>query len=270
MKSTDTYIVTGATGGIGGALVEALMHRRVPHIILACRDIGRARQLIDRLSASTDSSTTLTAMHLDLTSMASVDRFAEQFLSMKLPLKALLNNAGTMPGGVHVTADGYEEATQTNFLAPVRLTRRLLPAMSAGSSIVFTTSMTRHMVRLRNDWRQHAIACRHPLRRFTVYGRSKLMLTLYARLLSDELAPRGIQVNCSDPGIADTAIIKMNNRIIERLSELFFRPLINTPGQGAEPALRALDSSAQATIFTKNKQIIIKKDIMPIHLPEFD
>lgn len=253
MKPTDTYIVTGATGGIGSALVEALMHRRAPHIILACRNIERARQLIDHLSASTTSSTIFTAMHLDLTSMASVDKFAEQFLSMKLPLKALLNNAGTMPGGVHITTDGYEEATQTNFLATVRLTRRLLPAMSSGSSIIFTTSMTRHIVRLRNDWQQHAIACRHPLRRFTVYGRSKLLLTNYARQLSDELAPRGIQVNCSDPGIVNSAIISMNNRIIDRLSELFFRPFINTPREGAEPALRALDSNDTATIFTRRK-----------------
>ena len=266
----DTYIVTGATGNIGRAIVNELILRKVPNIILACRNVERAKQMIEQLSSKTDFPTTITAIPLDLTSMASVDKFVEQFLSLNLSLKALLNNAGTMPCGINITADGYEEATQTNYLATVRLTRRLLPAMKSGASIIFTSSLLRHFVKMRDDWEQHSVTCRHPLRRFLVYGRSKLMLTLYARQLSEELAPRGIRVNCSDPGIVDSAIIDMKNSIINRLSKIILRPFFSTPIQGAKPSINAMLSDANAAIFTKNNIILIPNHTTNLHHPTFD
>ena len=246
-----TYIVTGATGSIGTAIIRTLIARQVPHITLACRNFDRANTLIDTLRQQIPSPTILTPLHLDLTSFDSVDSFTRQFLQMSIPLKALFNNAGTMPPGIHITPDHHEKATQTNCLATLRLTHSLIPAMPRDSAIIFTTSLTRRFVRPRPDWLQYARTSRHPLRRFTVYGRSKLMLTLYARHLACALSPRHIRVNCSDPGIVDTPIITIDNPLIERLSHHLFRPLINTPDQGAEPAIRALDTPLTATIFTR-------------------
>lgn len=267
--SRDAYIVTGATGNIGRAIVNELITRKVPNIILACRNVEHARQMIEEFAPHADS-TTITAIHLDLTSMASVDKFAEQFLSMGLPLKALLNNAGTMPCGINITPDDYEEATQTNYLATIRLTRRLIPAMSSGSSIIFTTSMLRHFVRICDDWEQLSTASRHPLRRFIVYGRSKLMLTHYAKQLSDELNPRGIRVNCSDPGIVDSPILDMKSSILNRLSKILLYPFFNTPTQGAKPVIKAMLSDVNAAIFTKNNIILITDITSRLHHPSFD
>lgn len=247
----DRYIVTGATGGIGRAITEALMHRQVGEVVMGCRNIWKAEELAAELKSAIDSKTRLTVMKLDLESMADVDDFVEQYISSGRKIKALLNNAGTMPCNVNITADGYESATQTNCLATIRLTRGLLGAMEDGGTIVFTTSMTRRIVKLRSDWAQYAIDCHHPMRRFTVYGRSKLMLTHYAMALAEELRSRNIRVNCSDPGIVDSAIISMNNRIIDNLSDRLFRPLINTTKEGAEPAMHALDSEMTGRIFTR-------------------
>ena len=123
----------------------------------------------------------------------------------------------------------------------------LLPLMDEGSAVVFTTSMTRHIVRRRADWQQRAIE-HHG--RFTTYGRSKLMLTDFARSLARELAPRGIRVNCSDPGIVDSGIITMGNPFVDRLADIFFRPIIHSPARGARGAIRAaLDSDATGRIF---------------------
>ena len=109
--------------------------------------------------------------------------------------------------------------------------------------------MTRHIAKLRTDWKQHAITHHN---RFTTYGRSKLMLTHYALDLARELAPRGIRVNCSDPGIVDSGIITLGNRVIDMLSDKFFRPLISTPAQGAAPALNAAGTQLTGQIFTLN------------------
>lgn len=247
----NCYIVTGATGGIGRAITEALMRRQVGEVVMACRNVWRAEELASELKSTITSDTRLTVMKLDLNSMEDVDDFVDQFTSSGRKIAALFNNAGTMPGEVSTTVDGYESATQTNCLATIRLTRQLLEYIEDGGAIVFTTSMTRRIVRLRSDWERYAIECKHPLRRFTVYGRSKLMLTHYAMYLSEELRSRNIRVNCSDPGIVDSAIISMDNKIIDRLSELLFRPLINTPAEGAEPALHALDTAATGQIFTR-------------------
>ncbi len=107
--------------------------------------------------------------------------------------------------------------------------------------------MTRRIARFRRDWDQLAIK-RHS--RFVTYGRSKKMITAYALDLSRRLSPRGIRVNCSDPGIVDSAIITLGHPVIDRLSNLLFRPLIYTPAQGAAPAIAALTSPHTARIFT--------------------
>ncbi len=243
----DTYIVTGATGGIGRAIAEALIARKAPRIILACRNLDRAGSIITQLNSG--GATQLEALPLDLMDNASVERFAHiiNSQSRQHPVKALFNNAGIMPGKVTISPQGHESATQTNYISTRRLTELLLPALADGAAIIFTTSMTRRIARFRRDWDQLAIK-RHS--RFVTYGRSKKMITAYALDLSRRLSPRGIRVNCSDPGIVDSAIITLGHPVIDRLSNLLFRPLIYTPAQGAAPAIAALTSPHTARIFT--------------------
>jgi NAD(P)-dependent dehydrogenase (short-subunit alcohol dehydrogenase family) len=243
-----TYIVTGATGGIGRAIVEALIANRAEHIVLACRNVARAEALIASIGVA--KTVKLEARKLDLQSFDSVRQFALGVRADGLVVSGLMNNAGIMPGGVSLTVDGYEAATQVNFLATMLLTELLLPTMAHnGSAIVFTTSMTRRIARLHTNW-QHLAVARH--NRFVTYGRSKKMLTAYAAQLSHRVESMGIRVNCSDPGIVDSNIITMGNRFIDMLSKWFFRPLIYTTTQGAKPAIAALRSLDSSMIYTLN------------------
>ena len=244
MTSEETYIVTGATGGIGSAITRGLIAAGARHVVLACRNTRRAEEMIAQLGAI---GCRLEARQLDLMSLDSVRRFAAEIIASGYKISTLFNNAGIMPGGVTLSADGYEAATQTNLVSTVMLTELLLPAMADGGSIVFTTSMTRRIARFRRDWAEAAVK-RH--NRFVTYGRSKKMLTAYALRLSQRLALRGIRVNCSDPGIVDSGIITMGHPLIDRLCNLLFRPVIYTPAQGAAPALAAATSTATARIHT--------------------
>lgn len=251
MSKGKTYIVTGATGGIGKAITEGLTVRGAGRVILACRNLTKARKVIGSLDPG---STVLEAKELDLESFESVRQFAAEIIAEGVSIDGLFNNAGTMPGEMRLTADGYESATQTNFLSTALLTRLLLAAINDGGAILFTTSMTRRISRLRDDWKEHAVNHHH---RFTTYGRSKLMLTHFALDLSKELAPRGIRVNCSDPGIVDSAIITMGNSAVDYLCDKFFRPVISTPYEGASPALRAMTDNVSGHIFTLKKRFPI-------------
>lgn len=243
--STSTHIVTGATGGIGGAIVDALVSRGLEHVTLACRCEEKTRTLVERHK---DAATRLEFVPLDLMSLASVEAFADTLAEKGYIIDTLYNNAGTMPGRKIISEDGYESATQTNFLAPALLTTRLLPLMGHGSRIVFTTSLTRRIVWLHDDWRQRS---EHHHSRFVTYGRSKLMLTYWAAQLAESLKPRGILVNCADPGAVNTRMTVMGNAVVDRLADWVARPLFSRPDQGAEPALMAGQTPLTGRIFTR-------------------
>jgi NAD(P)-dependent dehydrogenase (short-subunit alcohol dehydrogenase family) len=227
METTrKTVIITGATGGIGSALVQYFLEQGY-EVIGACRHPERLPQ-----------HTHLTGLRLDLSSMASV-RAAVESLHGQL-LFGIINNAGIMPlRATTVTADGYEQTYQVNYLATVEFTRLLLPQVQDGGSVVFTTSITRRLPFAKTHAAERALAARNPITRFANYGRTKWLLVQTARELAGELAPRHIHVGAADPGVVDTGIITLGWKWIDRLSDRLFRPLISTPAQGARAAIRA-------------------------------
>lgn len=238
----EAYIVTGATGGIGQAIVSELL-KRGRFIILACRNLDKARQMIresgyDRMYAE----------ELDLESFESVRNFAERIKAGHIRIHGLFHNAGTMPGKVRITRDGYESAMQTNFLSPMLLTELLLGSMAGDASVVFTTSITRKIARFHADWADRAV---NHHGRFTTYGLSKKLIAAYCAYLASR--EDSIRANCSDPGIVDSGMITMDNPLIDRMSTRFFRPVIYTTAEGASPALHAADCPVSGFIFTLHK-----------------
>lgn len=248
-----TYIVTGATGGIGAAIVRLLISRaesekHPAEIILACRNRQKAENLISALAAQQQCEyAQLRFIPLDLQSFESVRQLVATIESENIKISTLFNNAGTMPGKMNLTVDGHESATQVNYIATRMLTEGLINSISDGGSIVFTTSMTRHITRIHPDWDERSI--KHHSR-FITYGRSKRLITAYAMQLAKQLAARSIRVNCSDPWIVDSSMITLGIGWVDALSNKFFRPLIHKPEQGAATALRAAFSPVSGKIFS--------------------
>ena len=84
--------------------------------------------------------------------------------------------------------------------------------------------------------------------RIPVYSNTKLALTLFTLDLARRVQDRGIVVNAADPGIVSTDIITMH-MWFDPLTDIFFRPFIRTPRQGADTAIRLLldDDAGQRT-----------------------
>lgn len=244
--SNRTIIVTGATGGIGSAIVDSLVCRKAPHITLAVRDTEAGFKLAERY---TSANTTFSVRHLDLTLFSSVKKFADGIAAGELPVGALINNAGMLARRLTVTTDGYEATMQVNFLAPVLLTTLLLPAMANNSCVLFTSSFMRRVGYIEPDWMGLSL---HHFNRFVVYAWSKLMLTQMAREMAPSMACRGIRLNCTDPGIVNTEILRLGNSFIDSLADHLLRPTIRTPQQAAEATLKALDSPLYGQIFTRH------------------
>lgn len=256
MADKDTYIITGATGGLGQAILAVLATRPGIRIVLAVRNVDRAREIAKPYLAQ---GCDIQCIRLDLASLRSTREAANEILTRNWSVKALINNAGIMPAKIQITEDGNEMATQVNYSATRLFTELLLPAIPDGSAIIFTTSVTRRLGKPDAGWIERAKTHRCLGRRFYTYGMSKRLITDYALDLSQSLLPRQIRVNCNDPGVSDTGMISMGNKAIDRLADIFFRPVINTAAQGAAGAIAALDSTLTGHIFTKSKHFPIKK-----------
>lgn len=140
--SQSCYIVTGAGGSIGHAITEELA-RQGKWVIMACRNLQKDTPLRDRLNSLYNGRVSI--MQLDLASLDNIAAFARRIHDEGIKVQALVNNAGVMCKHFSLTCDGYETTIGVNFVGTYLLTKLLIPALSQGSNIVFTTSMTRHI-----------------------------------------------------------------------------------------------------------------------------
>ncbi len=238
------HIVTGATGGIGSAIVEALVARQAARVILAVRNLQSGIRLAERYAGAV---TRVEVAECDLSSFRSVREFAGYIKENHIPVAALINNAGMLARQKAVTVDGYEATMQVNFLSPALLSHLLVSEMTAGSSIIFTTSFMRRIGYIEPDWQGLSI---HHFNRFVVYSWSKLMLAQYAREIAPELSREGIRVNCTDPGIVNTEILRLGCAPVDWLADRVLRPFISTPAYAARATMAALDSPLTGQVFT--------------------
>jgi len=120
-----TVIVTGASSGVGLHTTHALV-RRGWHVVMACRDLNRAKQAADSLHIDTKHTT---LMPIDLGGQDSVRAFAQAFRASGRPLHALLNNAASYQPRLKAPArspQGYELSVATNHLGHYLLSRLLI------------------------------------------------------------------------------------------------------------------------------------------------
>ncbi|WEG08603.1 SDR family NAD(P)-dependent oxidoreductase [Microbacterium horticulturae] len=228
-----TALVTGATGGIGLEIAQALAERGA-RVILPARNREKGESIAAGIPGST-------VADLDLASLDSVRAFA---VSLDEPIHLCVLNAGIVLLGDrarHLTADGYELHWQTNLLAQAALVRGILPLLHAGNArIAVQCSLAAAVGRLYWDDLQGE-------RRygpFRAYAQSKLALGLFGL----ELARRepGLHVALCHPGIAPATAIAAPLRALlpDRLVDAVVRRLGNPPAQAAEPALAALGVDA--------------------------
>ena len=229
-------VITGADGGMGMEITRAVATAGYK-VIMACRDPEIAeekRQLIMRETGNI----ALEIVPVNLASLSSTASFANELLQRGEVITLLMNNAGTMETRRCITEDGLERTVSVNYVAPYLLTRKLLPLMGEGSRIVNMVSFTYAIGKL--DFPDFFLRGKKgAFWRIPIYSNTKLALTLFTIALSKKVKEKGIIVNAADPGIVSTKIITMH-MWFDPLTDIFFRPFIRTPRQGAATAISLL------------------------------
>ena len=261
-------VITGADGGMGMEITRAVATAGYK-VIMACRDPEIAeekRQLIMRETGNI----ALEIVPVNLASLSSTASFANELLQRGEVITLLMNNAGTMETRRCITEDGLERTVSVNYVAPYLLTRKLLPLMGEGSRIVNMVSCTYAIGKL--DFPDFFLRGKKgAFWRIPIYSNTKLALTLFTIALSKKVKEKGIIVNAADPGIVSTKIITMH-MWFDPLTDIFFRPFIRTPKQGAATAvhllLDELPMSETGQMYASCKQRRLK----PIYLnhPQMD
>ncbi len=240
-QSGRTVVVTGANTGLGYHTAAALAVHGA-RVVLAVRSLDKGNAALSRIvAAKADVDVTLT--QLDLSSLASVRRAADELRSTHPRIDLLINNAGVMWTPKELTADGFELQFGTNHLGHFALTGLLLEHMvTVPGSRVVTVSSLGH--RMRAAIHFDDLQWEHNYSRIGAYGQSKLANLLFTyelqrRLSATQQAGKAPTIAvAAHPGGSATELARNVPRILRPLNAL--APLLFQSAEaGALPTLRA-------------------------------
>ncbi len=210
------FVVTGATSGIGLAIVRELL-KRGQAVIGVGRSETRCAD-VARQSAESFPDGRLAFEVADLSTQRNVRRLAVDIGRRldgwgEVGLDGLVNNAGTFTFWQTLTPEGFETQWAVNHLAPFLLTNLLLPRLQAKpeARVVTVSSGSHYGARL--DWSDiQRLRHYNPLQ---VYKQTKLANVLFTAELGRRLGvSSSIRALAADPGLVDTEMgMKVNSRL---------------------------------------------------------
>ncbi|XP_050514588.1 retinol dehydrogenase 11 isoform X1 [Diabrotica virgifera virgifera] len=203
-----TALITGANSGIGKTTAKDF-YIRGARVILACRDIEKAKTTICTIQQQCESKENLgelEAVELDLSSLQSVRECAKAILEKEKQINILINNAGVMMCPFSRTEDGYETQFATNHLGHFLLTLLLLPRIikSAPARIINVSSSAHSFTPIDFsdiNWEKRTYS---PM---GAYSQSKLSNILFTKELATRLKEnniQGVNIYSLHPGVIRT------------------------------------------------------------------
>lgn len=206
--SNKTYVVTGATSGIGFATTEELVKTGAT-IIGVGRSSERCRQAELRLRTLAPQ-TQVDYLVADLSLQSEVNHLTDQIFELKASrgitsLDGLVNVAGTFTYWLTLTPEGIEMQWAVNHLAPFLLTRRLLPLLQAAPAarVITVSSDSHYWGRLNEQDPQ----LRRRYNGLHAYENTKLANVLFTLELNRSLgAESTVRAYAVDPGLVNTEI----------------------------------------------------------------
>lgn len=203
-----TFVITGATSGIGWATAQMLVGRGAD-LIGVGRSPERCRAAESHLRAS-NPDVSVDYLVADLSLQSQVRSLADQVQERleayrKTALDGLVNNAGAFTFWLTYTPEGFEMQWAVNHLAPFLLTQELLALLQAAPAarVVTVSSGSHYHTRLRWD----DLQLRRHYNCLLAYQQTKLANVLFTLELNRRLGPAStVRAFAADPGLVKTDI----------------------------------------------------------------
>ncbi|WP_188193370.1 oxidoreductase [Nonomuraea sp. SYSU D8015] len=184
--SGKTAVVTGASRGLGLAIVQALTGEGM-RVVAASRTTPPALKETGAIAVAADLSTAHGPGEV-------IDRALAELGEIDL----LVNNAGGGDGGegqvggfLGFDDDLWRQTYDLNLFSAVRVTRAALPSLVRRRGTVINIS---------------SIGARMPHGGPTPYTTAKAALTAFGKALAEEFGPQGVRVNTISPGVVRTSL----------------------------------------------------------------
>jgi NADP-dependent 3-hydroxy acid dehydrogenase YdfG len=186
-------LVTGATSGIGEAVVRELSGRGAR--VLA---VGRRADRLDRLVAEAGAG--VHGFEADLTRRAEAEASVHEAVERFGRLDTVVNAAGVMLNGPSIEADiaEWEQMVDINLKGLMYVTKAALPHLVDAAA-----GGPRRVADLVNV---SSIAGRFANRNVAIYNATKFGVTAASEAWRQEFSPRGVRVSVVEPGVVETEL----------------------------------------------------------------
>ena len=231
-----TILVTGASSGIGRAIAVECS-RMGATVIITARNEERLSKTLSLMSGGEHK-----LLCADLCNEADMENLCNSVPD----LDGLVNCAGivhTLPFQF-INREALHELMDVNFTAPVLLSARLVKRKSLrkGASVVYISSISGKY-------------CTSPAN--SMYTASKAGIDGIAKGMALDLAPKGIRVNCINPGMIETDIFKSGVLTDEQLQADRQRYPLKRYGRPEEIAYAAVYLLSDASCWMTGGNILI-------------
>lgn len=195
-------VVTGASSGIGSAIVKELLTHGLQVIGLA-RRVDRIEELRKQLPSNLQNK--LTALDCDVSCLESVNQAFDKIISLFGGIDILVNNAGCMCKGKLCTGnpDEIQKVLQTNVMGVVYCTQRAFQSMkerSFSGHIVLINSISGHKVRCLPNYVPDN----------NIYAPSKFAITAITEIYRQEFKDFGTKIKITVSKYFKNYIFKIN------------------------------------------------------------
>ena len=186
-------VLTGACGGIGQLLARKLAAQGAS-LFLCGRDTRILDSLERELRAAGRKDQVIMARAVDLTDKQETAAWLASIEDSGKAVNVLVNNAGVCPFGMFEKLDesDIEKAMELNSVVPMKLTRRLLPALLRQPEA--------RIVNIASTFGALGFPG------YSVYSASKYAIHGFSQALRRELSDTGVSVGCIFPRATQTAI----------------------------------------------------------------